>query len=140
MSKKINIDQLAATLQKELAEYTVTVTDEVKETVKDIGKYAARQIAQKSPRRAGGYPKKRERVPGTYAKGWKSKVAFEGRNDIRVVVYNKDGYMTHLLENGHKKVLWGRVTGGRVPAKLHIKPVEDEINQKLPKEIKVKIR
>ena len=59
---------------------------------------------------------KRAKRGGKYAKGWKVKKL--GSNYI---VFNRTRYqLTHLLEHGHAKR-----GGGRVPAKVHIRPAEE---------------
>lgn len=65
---------------------------------------------------------------GDYRKGWAKKTlkrALKGGYGS-VVVWNATDYrLTHLLEEGHRKVVWGHRKEGRVEAKPHIAQAED---------------
>ena len=52
------------------------------------------------------------------------------KNGKSVVIHNTKGQLTHLLENGHAKA-----SGGRVPAQVHIRPVEEYVIDELPRRI-----
>lgn len=58
---------------------------------------------------------------GRYASGWKMRTKFDGYGGYYVRIYNdvKPG-LTHLLEFGHEKFVFGKDTGERVPAHPHI--------------------
>ena len=68
---------------------------------------------------------------GSYAKGWRV-TEIDGKN----VIHNKTDYqLTHLLENGHAKV-----NGGRVAARVHIRPAEEEAINEYIKEVEKVIK
>ena len=122
---KISVNDLTNAIVKELQEYSQDITDGVKDVVKQVGKECANEIRQNSPKRTG-----------KYKKGWGSQIAFENREDIRVIVRNKTSYqLTHLLENGHAKV-----NGGRVEGKPHIGPAEQNAEKKLLNKVKVVVK
>lgn len=103
---KIN---LANEIAKALTEYTDEVTKGIEQEKKDKGKKAVQLLKQSSPKDTGDY-----------AKGWTTKNV-----DGKQVIYNKTEYqLTHLLEFGHAKR-----NGGRVAARPHIRPIEEQINQ-----------
>lgn len=122
---KVSVNDLADAVAKELSEYSQDVTDGLKKEVKSVAKECKAEIQRNSPV-----------LTRSYKKGWRDQVAFEGREDIRVVVRNKTDYqLTHLLENGHAKV-----KGDRVEGKPHIAPAERNAEKKLLKRVKVVVR
>lgn len=107
----IRISELADAINECLAEYTDEVEEALEETKKRLADEAVKELKATSPRRPKG---------GKYAKGWRAK-----RVGRKYVVHNKRYQITHLLEKGHAKK-----GGGRVAARVHIKPVENSIYQK----------
>lgn len=126
MSKlKVGVDDLAAAVAEELAQYSQEVTDGMKKEVKKVSRGCKQEIQQNSPV-----------LTGRYKDGWRAKVAFESKEDIRTVIHNKTDYqLTHLLENGHAKA-----TGGRVEGKPHIGPAEQNAEKKLLEKVRVVVR
>lgn len=60
---------------------------------------------------------------GEYADGWGQTTVRDSDDWCEIVVHNKKRWqLTHLLEKGHAKFLWGIPTGERVPAYPHILP------------------
>lgn len=67
-----------------------------------------------------------------YSKDWTWTIEPRKRLSRSLVVYNVDHYqLTHLLESGHAKYLWGKETGQSVRAYEHIKPVRDKAEEHL---------
>lgn len=125
MGQKISVNDLGSVIQKELAAYSDQVSEGVRREVKAVSKETAAALKATSPRDTG-----------KYAKGWTSKVEFESREDIRVLVYNRtEPQLTHLLEYGHAKV-----GGGRVEGRAHIRPAEEQAERKLEGAIKVVLK
>lgn len=121
----VKIDGLADAIVKELEEYRQDITDELKREIKTVAKECKQDIQRNSPV-----------LTGSYRKGWQDKVAYEGDDDIRVIVRNRTDYqLTHLLEYGHAKV-----NGGRVQGHPHIGPAEQRAEEKLMKKVKVVIK
>ncbi|MDU4479353.1 HK97 gp10 family phage protein [Clostridium sp.] len=101
------IKGLSNEIVKTLAEYTNEVTEGIEKKKEDVAEKAVKRLRETSPKG----------TTGSYAKGWRA-------SDIngKKVVHNKTDYQkTHLLEYGHAKV-----NGGRVAAKPHIRPVEEQ--------------
>lgn len=120
-----NVDKLAGEVAAMLEAYTDEVTEAVKAECKTVADECLKEIRAASPVKTG-----------KYKKGWKKKVEYEGKEDIRIRVYNaKYPGLTHLLEKGHAKV-----NGGRVAAIPHIEPAEQHAAEKLVNKVKVKIR
>lgn len=123
----------ASDIRREINEvllaYGFQVTAEMQEAVNEVSKEAVKKLQAES--RKHGWNK--------YAAGWK----FDKKNgnlDSKAIIYNgKHGSLTHLLENGHEKILWGRSTGERVEGVPHIAPVNEWVTQELPKRIDEKL-
>lgn len=101
-----NIKDLSTQIAAALAAYTDEITEGMEAAKQDAAKNVVKILRATSPKGTG-----------SYAKGWR--VTQQGTKQI---VHNKTDYqLTHLLENGHAKV-----NGGRVAAKVHIRPAEAE--------------
>jgi len=118
------VDTLAADIQAMLEEYGEDVTRLTKAAVQQAGKMGAEALKSNS-----------SIFNGTrYASGWRSKVE-EGRMGAKATLYNaKVPGLPHLLEHGHAKR-----GGGRVSGRVHIKPVEDEIEKAFTRELEAKL-
>ena len=120
MANGINIDDLADEIMKGLMEYSDFATDTVKSAVKKAGNKVKKEIQDNAPKDTG-----------KYAKSFKVTKRKETSNALEITVHSKDKYqLTHLLEKGHAKR-----GGGRVPAKPHIEPAEQEGIRLLREEI-----
>lgn len=107
-------------INKLLEEYTDEINQAIKEAAIQLGDDAVNELKNKSPKR----PK------ANYAKSWRTKVE-QGRNFINVKIHNSKHYrLTHLLEYGH-----ATRNGGRTKAIPHIKPVEEQVNEKFLKAV-----
>lgn len=106
----VSVNNISREIARQLSLYTDEVEEEVEKAKDELSKEAVALLKEKSPQKTG-----------KYAKGWARKKV---GNDY--VIYNrKKSQITHLLENGHVKS-----TGGRVPARVHIRPVEENISNK----------
>lgn len=120
-----NVDHLAGEIAAMLEAYTDEVTEAVKAECETVADECLKEIRAASPVDTG-----------KYKKGWRKKVEYEDKGDIRIRVYNaKYPGLTHLLENGHAKI-----GGGRVDARVHIKPAEEHAAEKLVNRVKVRLR
>lgn len=121
MRKKINPEELEKEIMRDLNEYAEDAQDIVKGAVSRAGEDAKKQLRENSPKDTG-----------KYAKSWVVKTVKESSSELDVVVHSRRLYgLTHLLEKGHAKR-----GGGRVPARVHIAPVEQDVTVKLEEEIK----
>jgi len=119
MTKTINIDQLAAEIAKGLREFSGEVVEKVDISSERIGKEAVKMLKKTSPKDSG-----------EYAKGWKMTTFKAKAQPDKRIIHNKNGQLTHLLENGHAKVNGGRVEG--IP---HIRPAEEMVIKQFVAEI-----
>ena len=125
MAKRTNAERFAADVSKILAEYQ----DSVKENLDLITKTVARKGALAVKRASGQFG-----GSGEYAKGWSSKVV-NGRLKIEGAIYNKSKPgLPHLLEYGH-----ALKNGGRMPGRVHIAPVEQQVIELYEKEVLSKL-
>jgi hypothetical protein len=125
VSKKIKIDQLAQTVEKELEEYRDLTAQQMKTAVNNAGNTVKKQISATAPVKSG-----------RYAKSWRTKKTAETSSRLEVTVYSPSRYMlAHLLENGHAKR-----NGGRVRAIPHIAPAEEAGEEKLMTDLKLALK
>lgn len=117
---KININNLAAEINKSLEEYKNLQTEQLKKAVRKAGSAVKNQIQNTAPKDTG-----------EYAKSWRVTKTGETSNRLNLVVNSKDRYqLTHLLEYGHAKR-----GGGRVAAKPHLEAAEQTGIEVLESEI-----
>ena len=119
-SIRIRPDQLADTIKKELDDLEEDTIDRVKKAVQDAADTAVKDLKATSPKRTG-----------KYAKSWTQRKVKETSSEKEIVVHARRYQLTHLLENGHAKR-----GGGRVAPRVHIKPVEEKVSEKLENDLK----
>ena len=125
MGSRIQIDQLADTVMRELENYAETTTDGVKAAVKKAANTVKKEISATAPVRTG-----------KYAKSWATKTTGENSHAIEITVHSRNRYqLAHLLEHGHAKL-----NGGRVAARPHIAAAEQRGIEELEREIERSIR
>lgn len=108
------MNDFASELARELQRYANVVEEELLTAQGEVADLAVSKLRQSGPKKTGAY-----------RKGWRKKKEGNG-----VVVHNIKGQLTHLLENGHAKA-----GGGRVPAQVHIRPVEEYVINEVPRRI-----
>ena len=119
MSITIKPEQLQSTIQQILHDIPQKVDNVIDEAEKKVAKDAVKTLKATSPSNTG-----------RYAKGWASKKQGNG-----TVIYNRtDAALTHLLENGHDVVSHGKKVG-HVGGQTHIKPVEEQVIEKMTEEV-----
>lgn len=128
-SSKLQIDRMATEIANALTNYNQEVSNTVKGITDEVAAETAKELKKTSPR-----------LTGDYAKGWRRKKAYETQYEKRNTVFNEDQYqLTHLLEDGHRKVSTDRARRrhelGRTPARVHIEPVDSEAKEKLEERI-----
>ena len=125
MGSRIQIDQLADTVMRELENYAETTTDGVKAAVKKAANTVKKEISATAPVRTG-----------KYAKSWATKTTGENSHALEITVHSRNRYqLAHLLEHGHAKR-----NGGRVAARPHIAAAEQHGIEELGREIERSIR
>lgn len=134
-NRKVAVTDLAKAIQEELESWSEEVTDGVKQDVITVSKETRDEIKANAP-----VDKRKTSRKGRYKRGWKDKVVYEDRENIRVTVYNSTDYqLAHLLEFGHELVKNGKSIG-RVEGKPHIRPAEQHAEDKLVKKVVVRVR
>lgn len=65
-------------------------------------------------------------LTGEYASAWRAKTEHRDGQTVCTVYQSKKPGLTHLLEKGHAKFIFGRPTGEYVPGYPHIEPAYEE--------------
>ena len=126
MSRRyVSANDFSGAVTNILKDWSADVLEETNEAVKEVATEARDELKVE-----GNF----ENRSGKYRKGWK--VTFtELRYGLEATVHNKVYQLTHLLESGHAKWLWGEDTGETVQAFPHIENVNTEAQRKLEEEI-----
>lgn len=121
---QMSIDNLKLTQEVGaiLQQFEHGVSTAIDKASEEVAKEAVKKLKSVSPVGTGAWK-------GHYAQKWKAK-----KVGGKLVVHNEKYQLTHLLENGHDVVSHGRVAG-HVPGKPHIKPVEEWVQEELPKRL-----
>ena len=120
----IKVDDFANAIMNELENYTAEAIRDTKKAVQETANECREEIMQKAP------------GSGKYKNSWKTKQGYLSATQSQVIVYSTKYQLTHLLEYGHEKWVWGHYTGDRVRAIPHIRPAEEHATQRLVERIK----
>ena len=124
--KKVGILDVSKTIEAMFAKYGQIVNEVVDESMTEVAREATEDLKAVREFSPKGNPS------GEYSKSWDVVVVPVKRYSRKFVVHNVEHYrLTHLLESGHSKYLWGRATGTKVQGYPHIKPVQDKANEHL---------
>lgn len=118
MSIRIDPGQLSSVVMQELAAYAGVTNEVLDHAAQAAAEHAVAELNLQSPSSSGDY-----------RKGWRRKIGRRAKvgGVAQVIVHNKTDYqLTHLLEFGHAKYVYGRRLPGRARAISHIAPVEKE--------------
>lgn len=128
--KKIKPIDLSSAVDEILNRYGDEVFDVLGVAIRETSEEAKKELQSVDSFSPNGNPS------GAYAKDWDFKQVQTSRLRTESVVYNEDHYrLTHLLESGHSKFLWGRATGERVQAYPHIASVNDKAQENVVKKV-----
>lgn len=122
MSESVQPDGLAAAIIATLENYSEEVTAGIKQDVRDVAQKCRENIERDSPKKSGDY-----------SRHWKVKNS-ETAQQASALIYNTEGRLTHLLEDGH-----GIRNGGRTRAFPHIKTNEAAANAELEAKIEKRL-
>ena len=125
---RTNVDSWFSDMKTIMVEYSDDIQEKVNEAVEIVADYSAKELKTS----AGSFQNR----TGKYRKNWRFKVEHIARYYAMAVVFNYKYYpLTHLLESGHSKWLWGRDTGEDVQAFPHIGQVQEEADRKIMEEV-----
>lgn len=125
-----DIGRLSTTIESYLKEYEKDVTLATQKSIDEVSKEAANKLKKNSPRGKSG----------RYGKGWAVKKGTMSRAKYDSIIYNKSvPGLAHLLENPHRVVDRTGKQHGMSKPRVHIKPVDEWVEQELPRRISQKI-
>lgn len=125
MAKKVGAEGLAAELERILAKYQDKVVENTDNIIKDVAKQGQKALRQETTAQGIGH--------GKYAAGWKTQGDTSGFY-FSAVLYNDRPGLPHLIENPHMLR-----NGKRSKARVHIAPIEKQINEFLENELRRKL-
>ena len=109
-------------VQKVLAQYTSNIDKDMDQVMSDVAKEAKDKLRDASPK-----------DDDKFAKSWAIK-----HDKGEYTVYNKEYYLTHLLENGHDVVAYGKKVG-HVNGKNFIAPINQWVSEEVIKRLEDKL-
>ena len=114
---KVSVDEMDQAISEQLQKYAGSITEDMKDSLRDSAKEIRRDISRNAPFRTG-----------RYKKSWSVKIEEWSAGLYTIAtVHSRDRYqIAHLLEKGHAKR-----GGGRVPGRAHIKPAEEAAVEKV---------
>lgn len=121
----VTVDGLADAVIKTLGEYEAQTVAQTRRAVEKTAEQCRKDIMQGAPKDSG-----------KYQKSWRKKLSFMNAKESRYTVYSTRYQLTHLLEYGHEKWIYGTYTGGTVSGKPHIRPAEMKAETNLINELK----
>lgn len=125
MAKKVGAEGLAAALEAILEKYKDKVVENTDNIVKEVARNGQKALQQETTAAGIGH--------GKYAAGWKMQGDTSGFY-FSAILYNDRPGLPHLLEHPHMLR-----NGKRSKARVHIAPVEKQINEFLEKELRRKL-
>lgn len=130
MARAIKADDFRISVQALLKEYGDAAVAMIAEEAQEAGDLCVKEISSRAPARSG-----------KYAKSFKIQQKVRTAFGMSVIVGASKPYyrLTHLLEHGHYKVLWGKDTGGEVSGIPHIGPAEAIVSQQFVDRVKRRI-
>jgi hypothetical protein len=101
---------MADEIMKGLNEYSDLADAEMRKAVRKTATQVKKEISANAPADTGAYKK-----------SWSVSKTSENSHELKMTVHSKNRYrLAHLLEKGHAKR-----GGGRVAARVHIAPAEE---------------
>ena len=122
---KVTLDNLGATISGILNKYADETTVSVQQAVKETAQAGAKAINSEAGAKFKG--KK-------YSKSWTSETKIS-RLGATATIYSKKPGLPHLLEHGHAS----RGGGRPVPGRIHIEPVNEQIERDFERKVRAKI-
>lgn len=121
MANSIKPEKLADAILSELDRYSTEKGAQIAKIIDELADEAKNTLRRTSPKRTG-----------KYQKGWRVQTITDKNGRHVQAVHNKTDYqLTHLLEHGHRNAKGG----GSTPARVHIQPVEENVQKELVKKI-----
>ena len=115
----VNINKLADEIAQTLTNHGQKIQKGMGISAEKVAKKVIKTLEKTSPKKTGNY-----------SKAWTSKHDENLGINTNYTVFNKEGYLTHLLEDGHANRDGGRTAG--IP---HIRPAEEMAIAEFIKEV-----
>lgn len=129
MGKKVTLENLGAEVEKILKKYEGEVEENLEIVTRKIGQKGTQALKNESLKAFPDSKRHKKRYGAT----WTSRVE-KTRLTTKVVIYNSQGWLPHLLENGHAIVAGGRKVG-EYKGRAHIEPIEEKLVEEYQQEV-----